>query len=147
MALELYSEGITIDTVLILPCDVQLVSGLRELWRDINNTSQREYFFSPDLFVLLDTPSTESWADFCAVIQDLECIIVRAFRRDRHYLSADKSDYSCGRVLRCQWFFGETFDEIEDQALRWGAELLKEELNTLNNHAALSAALVGAHND
>lgn len=144
MANRLYESGITIETVLILPCDLDLVMGLRELWRDLNHRD-RSLFLSAELLALFSDHKVETWADFCLVVGCLKGIFARGFRRDRHYLS--KSDYSLGRVQQCQWFAGDTFDSVTDQALNWGEQLRNNELTIFNNHAALSAAIVGAHND
>lgn len=143
MAIELYKQGITLDTLLVLPCDFELVMGLRELWRDLNN-DDKELFFSAHLLALLATKPTERWADFCEVIKEHSGIIGRAYRHDRHYSS--DSDYSLGMGLRCQWFGGETFEQVVDQALSWGDALLEKELEILNNHSALCADFVRAHN-
>lgn len=145
MANRLNEQGLTLDTILVLPCDVNLVVGLRELWRDLNNGSNREYFFSVDLLAKISAKPTESWADFCATMQDFDGIIARAFRHDRHFISCDR--YSLGMVLRCQWFGANEFNEIVDQAVNWGDDLLKNEKTIFNNHADLSAELVRAHND
>jgi hypothetical protein len=145
MANRLNEQGLTLDTILVLPCDVNLVVGLRELWRDLNNGSNKEQFFSADLLEKIGEKPSESWADFCATMQDFDGIIARAFRQDRHFISSDR--YSLGMVLRCQWFSANDFNEVVDQALSWGDDLLKNEYIIFNNHADLSAALVGAHND
>lgn len=142
MAIRLYEKGLTLDTVLILPCEADLVVGLRELWRDLNHSGAKG-LISADILALVGDHNVESYGDFLLVASCLEGIFARAFRRDRFYIS--ESDYSLGMGLRCQWFAGKDLDQVMTQAISWGDSLLNTELDTFNNHVSLSAALVGAH--
>lgn len=144
MAARLYKNGLTVDTFLVYPCDIDLVLGFREFFRDLNSPN-KDRLFSEALLAQLGDKPTESWAEFTAAIKEFNGIFCRVSRYDRHYLSTETS--SIGMILNRCWFSAENCDEVFDQALGWGDALENKERTIFKNHVALSAALVGAHND